>query len=609
MSTTGISNTERVKEGIRYLKERSLFQTQDIAFASLLLRATTLKAHELSGAIRMLRKYKDNLPETFAEVMFGTDNNKLRVEVFPESNCLSVFGATSETWRKWMYSTFSASDRDWRSKLHCWLIANSPKNLNTLRLAGFEIAPDVVKLINKPTTDILSRYARADDLRPFQRVGVLQIEHWHGRAILADEMGLGKTIQALAYMELHPELEQVLVVCPATLKYNWQREANDWTERPSQVLSGRKVNYPARALRQLGIVIINYDILAAWKNVLKEARFQLVVFDEAHYLSNPKTQRTKAAVAIARSIPRTIAISGTPLKSRPIEIHTAISMVDKELFPSRLRFGMRYCRPKRNRFSGQWDFKGAERTDELFALLKQSVMIRRTKKEVLPELPDKVRTFVPLTMSASAWKKYREIATGIVRDAKGDAQTVPGLAKMEYLKQAVAEGKLPEVIDWVRDFLDNEGKLVLFATHRSIVDALSAKFKKECVTVYGGVPSKTRDTLVQQFQKDPKTKLFIGNIQAAGVGITLTAASAVAFMEFPWNPSDITQAEDRVHRIGQKDCVNVFYLAVSGTIEERIVETLNSKSRVVGQVLDGASSTEKGMLSSLLKDLENGNYM
>jgi len=157
--------------------------------------------------------------------------------------------------------------------------------------------------------------------------------------------------------------------------------------------------------------------------------------------------------------------------------------------------------------------------------------------------------------------------------------------------------------------LDNEGKLVLFATHRSIVDALSAKFKKECVTVYGGVPSKTRDTLVQQFQKDPKTKLFIGNIQAAGVGITLTAASAVAFMEFPWNPSDITQAEDRVHRIGQKDCVNVFYLAVSGTIEERIVETLNSKSRVVGQVLDGASSTEKGMLSSLLKDLENGNYM
>lgn len=476
------------------------------------------------------------------------------------------------------------------------------------------------------------------DLFPYQKEGVQFIQQQRGRALLADEMGLGKTAQTLAWLQLNPAKRPVVIVVPATLKLNWQREAEKWMPNPKvQVLYGTNPNLPI-----IGeLVVINYDILPKWVPTLKAIKPQVLILDECHKIKNNAAQRTKATKQLAKGIPHVIAISGTPIINRPVEAFNSINLIDPDLFKNFWHFSQRYCDAKHDGYG--WNFNGASNTGELHEKLTQSIMIRRLKKDVLKDLPEKLYAFQPIeldnqkeydlaeknflqyirestmadlsskeqalqqqvqqTMKKQGIDNY-ELPTinkeDIIAQKVRRVQGAETLTQIETLKQVAVKGKLNQVVSWISDFLESGEKLVVFAVHKFAVDALMQAFPGIAVKIDGSVSMTQRDAVIQQFQEDPKTRLFVGNIDAAGVGITLTASTNVAIIELPWTPGQLTQAEDRCHRIGTKGNVTIHYLLAAGTIEEKIARLLDDKRRVLDAVLDGKAVNTGSLISELL---------
>ena len=440
-------------------------------------------------------------------------------------------------------------------------------------------------------------------LYPFQEFGVGYIEAKRGRALIADEMGLGKTIQALAWLQLHPELRPVVIVVPASLKLNWEKEIMDWMTKAGtiKILSGTT---PTRLTKD--IIIINYDIIFAWVNEIKRLRPQVLILDEVHYTKNNQAKRTKAVKRLGKFIPHVIGLSGTPIVNRPIEIYNAVNIIDRTIFPSQWDYTEKYCARKYNGFG--WDVSGASNTEELNYKLTNTIMLRRLKKDVLPDLPDKVHSYIPIELDNVEEYNFAENNfISFVKQYKGKeaairASNAQALAEIEGLKQLAVKGKLKQCINWIRDFLESDEKLVVFATHKFVIEALMKAFPKIAVKVDGSVTGKNRQLAVDSFQKLSTVRLFVGNIKAAGVGITLTAASNVAFIELPWTNGDLSQACDRVHRIGTKFTVNIYYLLAANTIEERIAKLIDKKSKIVDSVLDGKVTETESLLSALMSE-------
>ena len=329
-----------------------------------------------------------------------------------------------------------------------------------------------------------------------------------------------------------------------------------------------------------------------------------VLVHNCHYYMNNSAQRTKAIKMLGKNIPHILALSGTPIVNRPIEAFNAINLINPDLFPNQWEYAHYFCGAKHNGFG--WDFNGATHTKELHQRLVETIMIRRLKKDVLTELPDKVKSFVPVELSNN--KEYRKAETNFIdyiRSTKGNlaamkASYAQTLASIEGLKQLAAKGKMSQAIDWIRNFLDVDGKLVVFATHKFVIDILMTEFGEIAVKIDGSVSANERQKAVDDFQNKDKVRLFVGNIQAAGVGITLTASSNVVFLELPWTPAALVQAEDRIHRIGQKDTANIYFLLATGTIEEKIAALLDKKSKVLNSVLDGKDTDQDSLLSELI---------
>ena len=225
----------------------------------------------------------------------------------------------------------------------------------------------------------------------------------------------------------------------------------------------------------------------------------------------------------------------------------------------------------------------------------------------MQELPSKIRSIIPIELTNRGEYKLaeRDFITWVQSAGKAKVGVkIQALAKIEYLKQIALKGKISQCIQWIRDFLEVEDKLIVFAIHKNTINALMQEFKGTAVKVDGSVTKEKRQEAVQTFQNNPNCKLFIGNIKAAGVGLTLTASSNVVFLELPWTPGELEQAEDRAHRIGQKKVVNIYYLLARGTIEEKIAKLLDIKKKVLGKVLDGQEVGEETLLTTLLASYE-----
>ncbi len=490
-----------------------------------------------------------------------------------------------------------------------WTCPISTVNALALRKFGFELSG----LTSKELDTILEPFGKAANeikpvevpsfkkqLYPFQKTGVGFLEAKNGRALIADEMGLGKTIQTLAYLENNPRMRPAVIVCPASLKLNWKREIREGMEAEVEILSGKK----PWDIFCIDIIIINYDILADWIDYIEGINPKIIITDECHYYKSSKTNRTKAVRKLAKGVPHFIALSGTPIVNRPIEIYNAASIINPMLFTNFWSYANKYCGAKHNGFG--WDFSGSSNTEELHEILTKSIMIRRKKKDVLKDLPDKVRSFIPFEINNI--KEYKQAENNFItyiKETKGEkaAEKAKGakiLVQIEALKQLAVAGKMDSAIEWIYDFLETGEKLVIFAIHKFVITRLMNEFKDVAVKIDGSVSLVDRDKAVQTFQSSSKAQLLVGNMKAAGLGITLTAASNVAVIELPWTPGELDQAEDRTHRIGQNNSVNIHYLLAAGTIESDIAYMLDRKRKVLDAVLDGKVTEDESLFSEIM---------
>lgn len=448
-------------------------------------------------------------------------------------------------------------------------------------------------------------------LYKYQKKGVKQIEIFDGRVLLADEMGLGKSLQALIYLKRHPELRPAIIVCPACIKWVWEVQASEHCNFQTKVLSGRKVIKDG-LLVSSGIVIINYDILQNWVQYLKKKKPKIIIGDEVQAVKTVRTKRSKAFKELCKNVKHVIAISGTPLTNRHSELFHILHILWGKQFPSFVKYAEEFCPPKWTPW-GANDYSRSTNSHRLHKRLKRLGMIRRLKKDVLKDLPPKTRVIVPLDMQDK--REYEKAKNDFINwigskdPAKArSARKAEALVKIGYLVRLAAELKMKFVFDWIDNFLMTEDtKLVVFAHHKQIIHSIHERYKKNSVVLTGSTSEKKRKHMVQKFQKDKKTRLFIGNIKAAGVGIDLWAASTVAFVETGFVPGDVIQCEDRLHRIGQRNNVTCYYLVAKDTIEVNLCKILQTKQKVITRALDGklrGKDTKLNVYNQLLKTLK-----
>lgn len=437
-------------------------------------------------------------------------------------------------------------------------------------------------------------------LYPFQRTGVKFLD-MRRRCLLGDDMGLGKTIQVLAWAAVRCNIRPITIVCPASVKYYWEREAHIWLPNDSvSVLNGRTVD---PNLVRASIRIVNYAILSDWGRVLRKSA--VVIADECHYLRSMKTKRTKAVLKLCRHVPICFFLSGTPILNRPVEFFPVLNLLDSNTFASFWAYVQEFCDARHTHWG--WNFNGAKNLDLLHKLVNKRIMLRRLKRNVLDQLPEKRRAVIPLAIENMLSYKAaeRNFKRWLMRAGTEDMTiTSPGVkAKTEALKQMVLLQKLPQCVKWIEDFIDTGEKLVVFVIHQHTVRTLYQYFKKCAVILYGKTKGRARQEAVERFKRDKRIRLFIGNIDAAGIGIDglQHAASNAAFLELAWTPSQHVQAEDRIYRIGQTNKVTCYYLIAHDTIEERIINMLDAKREILEQTLDGAVNIDEQFWTELLE--------
>jgi len=550
--------------------------------------------------------------------------------------------------------------RRYLKERQCWVV---PIHLDALEAVtsfameyGYEIEPEVEAAITETMDAFAARIelSHASDgeyqialppgleLYPFQKIGVQYAEQV-GNVLIADQMGLGKTVQGLMTVAVTHSFPTI-VLCPASLKHNWFRETQKWIPGKRVAILNGGQSQPLTRVNgdpMFDVVIINYDILGKWMEELTLLKPKALIADECHAVKSPKAQRTKNVKVLIDACPgmRRIFLSGTPVVNRPMEFWTLISLLG---YSKEMGGLIDYKR----RYENAWQ----SRLHELNTRARTYFMIRRLKVDVLKELPDKQRTMVPIDIDNRkeydaavndiagyfATKKIQGdeydavkmslMAQAISQGMLGDegmkwvneqmrtqfgadyskfyliAAQNEELLRWEALKQLAVEGKMAGVYAWLDEFMESDEKVVVFGLHTSVIERIARRYNAPYI--HGSVKIEHRQYHVDRFQTDPKCRMIVGNMQAMGEGLTLTAASNVAFVEYGWNPKTHDQAEDRCHRIGQKDAVMIWNLTAEDTIDEELAAMIEKKRMVADAIQDGAGvATQMEMMRELRETL------
>lgn len=445
---------------------------------------------------------------------------------------------------------------------------------------------------------------------PYQLQGIargLQLK----RFINGDDMGLGKSLESIATIN-KADAFPCLVICPNVVKINWQREWHKFTDKKAMVLTDSvRDSWPffwQTGMNQ--VFIVNYEslrkyfvrrITKAEKWTLKDVEFhntiklfKSVIIDESHKVKSTATQQTKFCKGIASGKEYIILLTGTPVVNKPKDLVAQLGIMDRMIDMGGWKgFMLRYC-------SGP---NQASNLKELNYKLWQHCFFRREKSKVLTQLPDKVRQIVSceITNRKEYMDAERDLIDYLKRYKEADDEKIQKSLKGEVmvrigiLKDITARGKLKEVIDFVKDFRENGKKIILFCNLHEIVDRLMIAFPS-AVCVTGRQNMQEKQASVDAFQKNPKTDVIICSIKAASAGITLTAASDVAFIELPWTYADCDQAESRAHRIGQKDSVNCYYLLGRRTIDQKLYRIIEEKKHISNAVLGAEDNIQTNIV-------------
>tara|TARA_R110001592_G_scaffold64818_4_gene199190 strand:- start:6153 stop:7907 length:1755 start_codon:yes stop_codon:yes gene_type:complete len=425
--------------------------------------------------------------------------------------------------------------------------------------------------------------------------------------ILADDMGLGKTTSTVV-ASLESDIKKVLIVCPASLKINWKREIELYSDENVLIVEGKKWGSTFK------YYIINYDILKnfhttentkdsdAYKIILNEG-FDLAIVDEAHYISNSQAQRTKLLNDILAKIPRVWLLTGTPMTSRPINYFNLLKIVNSPLTLNWKSYVLRYCKGYQFTVGGRriWNTSGASNLDELREQTK-GVVLRRMKTDIL-DLPEKIISPIWLELKNSFYDDELTEFLRISKENRKKESLTVTLNRLMKLRQLIAIEKVDHTCELIDKVLEQGRKVIVFTNFTMSLDMIYEKYGKKAVVLDGRMSKDRRQQSVDRFQNEDKVKIFIGNIKAAGVGITLTAADTVIFNDLSFVPADHSQAEDRAYRYGQKNSVLVYYPVFENTIEMTIYNILQKKKDIIDQVMgDGDYSESFG--SELVKNFK-----
>ena len=440
---------------------------------------------------------------------------------------------------------------------------------------------------------------------PYQREGII-----YGldkkRLIIGDEPGLGKTLQSIGIVDT-ADAYPCLVICPSSLKINWQREFEKFTDKSAIVLDNAvRTTWPY--LLSMGmhqVAVVNYESLRKYfvwdikggksfrlKDVVfcpQIRMFKSVIIDESHRVKDPSAQQTIFTKGLSVGKEWIILLSGTPVVNRPDDLVAQLSIMGRlQDFGGRTKFVADYCTDPKD--------KKAEPAVSLSVLSNQlyaNCMIRREKAKVLPQLPDKTRVDLYVDISnapeyslaaadlAEYLRQYTECTDWEIRRK----MRMEALVRFMTLRQLATLGKVAQAVDFIRTFLSSGKKLIVFCSLHEVVDALVKAFPG-AVTVTGRDSAVSKQASVDAFQNNPDTMLIICSIKAAGVGLTLTASSNVAFVELAWTYADCCQCEDRAHRIGQKDNVTCYYLLGRGTIDHTIYSLIHQKKSIAAEIMN-----------------------
>ena len=421
--------------------------------------------------------------------------------------------------------------------------------------------------------------------------------------ILADDMGLGKTTSTII-ASLETGAKKILIICPASLKINWQREYQLYSEKTSYVCEGK--NYSEEA----EIVIMNYDIIKNFhdskerkNSIILNSKFDLVIIDEAHYIQNVQAQRTKLINDLVRDIERLWLLTGTPMTSRPINYFNLLSLVDSPVAKNWMAYVVRYCAGYQFKVGPRkvWNVMGASNLEELRDRTSVTVL-RRLKEDVL-DLPDKIITPVYLRLRS---KMYEEVMGDYYNWYDKNPDESKNLSiqftKLTQVRQVIADEKTQHTIELAENIVEQGKKVIIFCNFTKSLEVICNHFGKSAVRLDGSMSKIQRQDAVDRFQEDEKVKVFVGNIKAAGVGITLTAAEAVIMNDLSFLPSDHSQSEDRAYRYGQKNNVLVYYPIFENTIEGIIYDILNNKKRIIATVM-GDTPDETNIVEEILNSI------
>ena len=458
------------------------------------------------------------------------------------------------------------------------------------------------------------------ELFPYQKKGVAYILK-QKRVIVGDKPGLGKTSQAIAAMEAAQPFP-VLIICPSSLKINWQREIKMWTGKDAMIMEDcYKHNW--HFYIQAGMYeyfIVNFESLKKYfvdsittpkgqKMTLKDVKFRStinlfksIIIDEAHRVKSTATQQTKFTKGIAEGKEYRLALTGTPVINRPIDLVAQLGIIGRmpEICSYR-QFMDRFCQGA----------KQASNLKELNQLLIKHCYYGRKKEEVLKDLPPKTRQIVlcdivtrkeyndALQSLENYLRQYKDATDAQIRKAmRGEI-----MVRIGILKNISARGKFPSLKEFIEDTIEGGEKLIVFAHLKEVIHQIKSEFK-DAVTITGEDSAQERQASVDKFQNDPSCKLIICSIKAAGVGLTLTASSRVCFVELPWTFADCEQCEDRAHRIGQYDNVTCTYLLGANTIDQKIYSIIVDKKHIAATVTGQSDEVEESTVSQLI-DLFN----
>ena len=425
------------------------------------------------------------------------------------------------------------------------------------------------------------------------------------RFILADDMGLGKTTSTII-AALESGAKKVLIICPASLKINWSREIENYTDKSIYICEGKNFS------SDHDFVIVNYDIIKNFHDIkdketsqIINSKFDLVIIDEAHYIKNSQAQRTKLINHFVKNINRVWLLTGTPITSRPIDYYNLLSLVESPVAQNWMAYVIRFCEGYQFR-AGQrkvWNVNGASNLDELRERTSKQIL-RRLKTDVL-DLPEKIINPVYLRLKSREYENLMGEYFDWFRNNKEESSSLTvQFSKLMKVRQVIAEEKVSQTIELAENILEQGKKVIIFSNFTEPLKRIHEHFGRMSVYLDGSTTKPARQKAVDDFQDNDKVKVFCGNIKAAGVGITLTSAEVVIFNDLSFVPSDHSQAEDRAYRYGQKNSVLVYYPLFENTIEGAIYDILIRKKGIFETVM--GDNLDKGSIAELILNSING---